>query len=241
MDLNSNSWNIHLKNISKLGVKARQRKIKKDLLDGEKILKNKLKSKEFTLILARLCGYIMGDGSIIHGKERNRNAIHYDIRFYPDDLDMAKIYIDSFEKIYSKRPSLKELKNHFRVSVSSRLAVEHLNSISRFGTMDWKVPFGLLIDDEHVCEFLRAFFDCEAYVGKNKIDVQSVNKEGLESVAKLLEILGINTRFYSYERKQKNWNTNYILVISRKENIIKYANLIGFNHSAKSDKLAGIA
>ena len=101
MDLNSNSWNIHLKNISKLGVKARQRKIKKDLLDGEKILKNKLKSKEFTLILARLCGYIMGDGSIIHGKERNRNAIHYDIRFYPDDLDMAKIYIDSFEKIYS--------------------------------------------------------------------------------------------------------------------------------------------
>jgi len=31
-------------------------------------------------------------------------------------------------------------------------------------------------------EWLRAYFDCEGYVGKNVIHIQSVNKKGIEKI-----------------------------------------------------------
>jgi len=196
------------------------------------------------LVLSRLCGFLAGDGSLIIGEEKNRKAMRYSVRFYPDTLELANLFVDSFEKVYGKVPRVKKLKNYFRVSITSKVAALHLKDIASFGTMNWNIPSFILDSGEHIVEFVRAFYDCEGYVGKNRIDVQSVNKEGLLSVKNLLNELRIDSKFYTYERKNPNWNTNYILVISRKENIINFARLIGFNHSVKRmklNKIAGVA
>ena len=196
------------------------------------------------LILSRLCGFLAGDGSLIIRKEKSREAMRYNVRFYPDDLELVDLFVDSFEKVYSKIPHVKKLKNHFRVSITSKVATLHLDDVASFGTMDWDVPGFVLNSKEYVVEFVRAFYDCEGYVGKNRVDVQSVNKEGLLQIKKLLSELEIDSNFYTYERKNPNWNTNYILVISGKENIINFARFIGFNHSVKRvklNKIAGVA
>ena len=196
------------------------------------------------LVLSRLCGFLAGDGSLIIGEEKNRKAMRYSVRFYPDTLELANLFVDSFEKVYGKVPRVKKLKNYFRVSITSKVAALHLKDIASFGTMNWNIPSFILDSGEHIVEFVRAFYDCEGYVGKNRIDVQSVNKSGIEEIKFLLASLGVSSNLYMYVRKNENWNTNYILVISEKENIIKFARLIGFNHPVKRMKIntyAGIA
>ena len=128
--------------------------------------------------------------------------------------------------------------------VSSKLACDHLLTVSTFDTYTWKVPDFVFSDLHYISEFLRAIFDCEAHVGKNNIQFQSVNQNGINQLRELLASFEIESRIYRYKRKNIKWGINYILVIGRKENIKKYANCIGFNHSrkmAKLDILAGVA
>ncbi len=194
--------------------------------------------------LARLCGFLAGDGSLIVGKEKSRNAMRYIISFYPDVLELAQLYVDTFSQIYSKVPTIREEINHFSVNINSKVVASHLKELSTFGTLNWEIPKFIFESRECKIEFIRAFYDCEGYVGKNRIDVQSVNKSGIEEIKFLLASLGVSSNLYMYVRKNENWNTNYILVISEKENIIKFARLIGFNHPVKRMKIntyAGIA
>jgi intein/homing endonuclease len=75
------------------------------------------------------------------------------------------------------------------------------------------------------------------YVGKTEIRVQSVNKKGLLELQKILLQFQIKSNFYSYERKQKNWKTNYHLAIMRRGSRVKFLKYIGFNHIKKLQKL----
>lgn len=87
-------------------------------------------------------------------------------------------------------------------------------------------------------EWLRAYFDCEGYVGKNVIHIQSVNKKGIEKIHELLKEFNIESKIYKYQRKNKNWNTNYLLYILKKESRLNYLKEIGFNHLIKFQKLS---
>lgn len=231
----------HLKNISPLGVRARNRMRQIEEKKQKEKLFLKLKKDKNKVILSRLCGFIAGDGTLsIRNDGKN---MHYDLRFYPDDLYLAKIFVDTFFKLYDKYPRIKKTGNFYTVDVCSKLACNHLKSVSSFGTLSWIIPSNLFISNKSKIEFIRAFFDCEAYVSKSKnvIQVQSVNKSGLYSLMNLLEEFGIICKMYTYERKNKNWNTNYLLTILGKENVIKFARLIGFNHSIKQTKLLKLA
>jgi len=84
---------------------------------------------------------------------------------------------------------------------------------------------------------MRAFFDSEGSVGKKSIQIQSVNERGIKQVQKLLKNLGINSKVYSYERKEKNWSINYILCINRKEDRFKFIKLINSNDPNKKEKM----
>ena len=74
-------------------------------------------------------------------------------------------------------------------------------------------------------------------MGKKCIQIQSVNEKGLLSMQKLLGEFDIKSNFYTYQRKNKNWNTNYLLFILRKESIYKFFKNIGFNHPVKQEKI----
>lgn len=180
-------------------------------------------------LLARLIAYIQGDGSLL--KE------HADIMFYPDHRDVAKLFVITFEQLYGRTPRIHPLENHFRVRLKHKAAGKELISLTAFNGLEWHLPSQILSTIDTKREWLRAFFDCEAYVGPRTIVVNSVNETGLREVKQLLSEFGIASRFYVYHRKQKNWNTNYILVIGKKNDRQTFLKRIGFNHPTKQRKL----
>jgi len=196
------------------------------------------KTRKYKNYKARILGFLAGDGNIDIRHEKNRvNAKHHDISFYPDHNSMISPFMESFIYLYLKEPTVKKRKNYFSVRVSSKPACIDLISTVSFGIHKWEVPFNFLDTKESRIEWVRAFFDCEASVSKYQIQVQSVNENGLEQVKNLLNELGIESRIYKYERKNKNWNTNYILCIKRKVIRQRFLNRIGFNHELKHRKL----
>ncbi len=112
--------------------------------------------------------------------------------------------------------------------------------IAEFGSLNWQFPNQFKSREEKI-EWIRAIFDCESYVGPKNIQLQSVSEKGINSIKELLEEFGVNSKIYRYKRKKKKQNTNYLLFISRKENIRKYLKLIGFNHPKKLKKLKILA
>ena len=207
------------------------------------MLRYKLEKKNglyYLKLRARLCGYLAGDGAIASRPNTSVNSIRYDIKFAPDNLNMAESFNEAFYKLYGRKFNIIKCRtgNNYQLNGSHKVAYFDLTRIAKFGVHNWRVPFDFLKTDPMKVEWLRAFFDCEAYVGKNKIQLQSVNKAGIYDIKFLLDGLGIEvSKIYDYRRKQKNWNINYLLEIRRKTSLKKYLNLIGFNHSYKRYKL----
>ena len=197
-------------------------------------------SKKYPYLKARVIGYLMGDGSVTlrHQKEGSN---HHTICFYPDDEQMLKSFLYAFKKIYSLVPKIQKVPGHFRVRVGSKAAMIDLLKLGSFRSMEWRIPTQLLTSQDVKREWLRAFYDSEAYVGPQTITVQSVNENGLRQVQELLREFEIESRLYSYERKEKRWNTNYLLHIAKKADRIRFLKHIGFNHSAKHRKLEAFA
>jgi len=227
------------KNTSKKGKNA----IKERWIEYEKKLQkeiiNKKRLPDYWLHLARICGFLAGDGSVYINKG-GKNSYHYNICFFPDHISLVKTFVKSFNFLYPLTPRIKKIKKYYRLRLKSKLIYRNLTSFSNFGVLKWNIPLAILKTKELKKEWLRAFFDCEGCVGKRAIQVQSVNKKGLYSVQRLLRELDINSKMYIYQRKNKKWNINYILMILGKENIKKYIQLIGFNHSEKLKKLINL-
>ena len=215
--------------LGKIGAKAHWKQVNGPI--HEHIRKNhKTLKKE----KARLVGFIMGDGCIsVLGNIPTRQ--HHDICFYPDHESMVELFIEDFKKLYLKSPHIRNLGKYYAVRVSSKPACDDLRSFGDFSSLKWKAP--IFSSKGESIEWLKAMFDCEAHISKKDIRIQSVSKNGIDSVKQLLHSFGIDSKAYTYNRKNPNWNTNHILVISRRENIKRYQNLIGFNHKNKHLKL----
>ncbi len=233
-------------NAAKIAANARWEKYRKNKIEIEKEKVIIPEDTEENIILKyRLCGYLTGDGSLnIRSEKANPKRVHSDVRFYPDDEEMLKAFLEAFTKLYNKRPKIIQDGYFFRLHKSSKIICRDLLRFTKFGSLEWKVPT-LKINLEAKKEWLKAFFDCEAYVNEKTINLQSVNGQGLREVQRLLLEFSIESKIYEYSRKNKRWNKNYILVISKKESRLLFLNKVGFNHSKKRYKLemcfAGIA
>ena len=118
---------------------------------------------------ARLHGYLCGDGSVTRRKERANEKMHHEIRFYPDHVSMAASFIDAFHLVYGKRLRLKELTNHYLVNLNSKIIANDLLRDGSLSSMEWRVPVWVVCNQENSKEWLRAFFDSEAYVNDKEI------------------------------------------------------------------------
>ncbi len=191
---------------------------------------------------ARVHGYLCGDGSVSIRKEKRRSGDvhHADIRFYPDHESLIRTFTEAFCRIYVKKPAVRDMGKFYFLTLTSMTAAKDLLADGSMTSLGWRVPEWVVSNERNSKEWIRAFFDCEAYVGKADLRVQSVNQPGLRQVAGMLRNFGIASREYSYQRKNKNWNTNYHLVIAKREDRKAFLNLIGFNHAVKLEKLANI-
>lgn len=207
---------------------SRWRKIhQKDILF---INKNK-----FLNLKSRIFGFMAGDGNIL--LDNGSTCRHNTIRFFPDHLSMVKSFEDAMLKVYNKKPKIKKRINHFEVTLDSKPVVKDLLKYGKFGVSKWNIPPIVFNSKENEIEWLKAYFDCEAYVHPKHIRVKSVNKKGLNQVKRLLSKLGINSKIYEYQPKNINHKTNYMINIGKREDRKKYMDIIGFNHTIKFKKL----
>jgi len=205
-----------------------------DAIEKQRTVKDETVRKR---LQSRLIGYLQGDGSVGRNYDKATGRYHHNIMFYPDHIKVAELFANTFYELYGRRINIKKLENHYKVRVCHRVAYQELTSMTTFDSLGWQAPYNLLHDVNSKREWLSAMFDCESYVGPRTIVVNSVNKRGLLQVQQLLQEFGIQTRFYQYQRKQKNWNTNYILAISRISDRQTFLKRIGFNHPRKQEKL----
>lgn len=215
----------------KIGALNRWKKVFEE--KSKQIAKNSL---EHPHLKARILGYLMGDGPVTINKEKN-GELHYGVSFYPDDEAMLKSYLDAFKIVYGITPKIRTEINHFRARIDSKPITLDLLSYGSFKSLEWQIPRAILNSKLASREWLRAFYDSEGYVGKRTIVIQSVNYGGLAQVKELLQSYNIDSKFYTYHRKNKNWNTNYLLCITRNSERIKFLKEIGFSHSKKQNKL----
>lgn len=189
------------------------------------------------LLKSILCGYLSGDGSLsIRREKSNPKKIHYDIGFYPDDKNMLSLFLTTFKELYRKEPKIFLEKNYYKVRITSKTACLDLIRFTKFHSLEWRIPT-FVNTTELKREWLRAFFDCEAYVDKNRITIQSVNKNGIIDIRQALQEFSIESKIYQYKRRQKNWNTNYLLIIMKINSRINFLNKVGFNNLKKQIRL----
>lgn len=161
------------------------------------------------------------------------------MRFYPDNLVLAQLFNDVLKGVYGREAAIKSMGNYYALSLTSKQAVTDLLSIASFTSKGWTFPETIVTKDAKI-EWLRAYFDCDGYVGKKYIQLQSVNENGIKVIQKLLEDFGIESKIYDYTRKNKSWNINYLLNINKREMRIKFLREIGFNHPLKRKKLESL-
>lgn len=201
----------------------------------EKEKKNIKNNANAICLKAAICGFLAGDGCV---KIRKRHSFfHYEIRFYPDDLVMIQKYCYAIKYIYDKVPHVTKLKNLFQVSITFRTILEDLVEVASFGLKTWQPSAKLFLTQNAKAHWLRAFFSAEAYVGKNAIKIQTVNKKGMREVSKLLFDFGINHKRYKYIPKNLNYSPVEILMIFRKDARKLFYERIGFWHRKKTEAL----
>lgn len=185
--------------------------------------------------ISRICGFLAGDGCLVESRSS--------IRFFPDDESLIGPYVEAMKKVYNKIPSVIKKKNHYEVSITSKVMFEDLVKYCKFSTKKWNLPLEIFKSDEDIIEWIRAFFDAEAHVNMHakNIKVSSINKDGLIEVKEALIKLGIHSKIYEYSPKNERWSTNYLLIIGRKADLFKYRENIGFNHKSKLSKLYKLA
>ena len=141
-----------------------------------------------------------------------------------------------FEQLYGVTPHAKNMGNYFYVQIQNKKACIALLKLAKFGSLSWSIP-KIIRNNKKIARFwLRAYFDCDGYVCKKYIQLQSVNEKGLREIAKLLKSWNIETKIYKYERSNKKWNTNYLLNINKRHHCFKFLNSIGFNHELKLNR-----
>ena len=219
--------NEFYKRISKIGLQKRWEKVHslvrlKDNLSIEKV---------------GIHAYLCGDGWIAARQDKNKEK-HYDIKLFLDNEDLAKMVVNLFKIEFNIEPKIKFNRGCFYVQIKNKPVCLNLLSLGKYNCSNWKILDNL--NEEQKKEWIKCFFDCEAYVDVNSkiIQVKSINFKGLLSIEELLKSLGINSKVYGpYNPKNKDHSPYGMLIISKKEDLIKYKNFINFHHPKKKYKI----
>ena len=181
--------------------------------------------------LAAVHAYLCADGYVIKNPKTQKHK-YYRIGFRNTNLLLLKDFQKCFYNYFKIKPILKEGERCDKSSKEiHKKLIEEFNS---FYSWEWRMP---KLNKYLSRIWLRAFFDCEGWVFCKKhqnrhIGVDCVNKRGLNQIIKALNKLGIKT-IKKYNKKRKV----HRIFIYGKENLKKFAKLIGFLHLEKAERL----
>ena len=188
-----------------------------------------------TCAKARIIARLIGDGSIYPDK--------YTIKYEVKDLESLSSFSMDFMETYGL-----DVKRGHNLSgitgkpipfvrVRSKRAYQDLMFYGSYNSHNWKVPDAIIeANVEAKREFLRALFDDEGTVHSKKriVRLYSINLLGIMQIQSIIQKLGLGSKIYGGFGCKRNV---YGLVISGKENLKRFANVIGFGLKRKSDKL----
>ena len=180
--------------------------------------------------------YLSSDGWV--GKSIDKDGkISYCIAFYPDVMELAEDFVNSFERLYCLTPKIKKVDAYYHVRLKNKVIYTYLQKHGSYDSLEWKVPEKLILNRKMKILWLRCFIDSDGHVSKEGLlQIQSVNKKGILKIKKLLGELGVNTTLTIYERKEKNWNINYILTVNKTE-MFKMRRMFNMLHPLKRERL----
>lgn len=180
--------------------------------------------------LAAIHGYLCADGYVIRNPE-NQNHKYYVIGFRNQNGILLKDFRERFERVFNKKPIIRK---DGRCVVNSKNIYLYLAGKWSFYSNEWELPY---IFGQNLKSWLKAFFDCEAWVEaegrKNRrVAMDSINKIGIFQVQEALKLFGIKSQV----KINRNRDT-FRLQIFGKQNIEKFAKNINFLHPDKNGKL----
>jgi hypothetical protein len=127
-----------------------------------------------SLALARILGWLSGDGYVRIRPEKGKQGSHYEIGFFPDNRDLANLFCAEFEKEFRVKPHVYDpvsARECFRVRIADVKASQFLLSTASFGHHAWRLPSSY--DSQEYTEWIRAFLDCEAHVSVTARSIQA--------------------------------------------------------------------
>lgn len=191
--------------------------------------------------MIKLHAYVSSDGMIdkwkckeLHGKKlRIRKLLR--VRFYNQEERLINDFIDSVKKIYPSK-SVKYYPKRGEIEIRSQVVSKDLLKLGDVSSRNWEFPKKLNKVQKRI--WINAFASCDGTVyNKNYnryVAIDSINLKGLKQISGILNEFKISNSIYDVKYKE---NISYRLRIYRKENLIKFNNLIGFNHPKKQKRL----
>lgn len=141
--------------------------------------------------LAKLAGYLVGDGHI--------SRVKHHFALTTGDIEQAQAFIELVDVLFGLNHRLVKHENRWRVFVYSETAsdflTEGLGLTHGPSAREKRIPDAVLRSPEPVVRaFLRAYFDCDGYAGKQGVILSTTSDALAEQVQLLLLNYGILTR-----------------------------------------------
>jgi hypothetical protein len=175
----------------------------------------------------RIHAHVCGDGHLYveKGERGRRYVVEYTNKC---SMLIDEFVLDSMTE-FNASPTILRHRGAFIARFKSRKAFNRLKNLGAGNSREWRAPMQMFnVGDpqgtiELIGNWLRAFFDDEAYVdlSTRRVAITSVNSLGLSDVRKMLTYLGIECKIYTI-----SGGYAYRLVVSGRRNLKKLFNII---------------
>jgi intein/homing endonuclease len=200
---------------------------------------------------AELVGALTGDKGVFKKTHRYGYYNGYDLSRYHryqiwiclgKDKDWGSHISDLIFQGYGLRGSVCYDRNEWRFHSSSTRVFKELSSYydPSWNARKWRINTELLGSSGEVRRrFARGYFDADGYPYFSKsrkkvlVQINSVNKNGLNGMRHLLLSLGYRPGLYRRYKKRDVWE----VTIQRKSEVIRFSREIGFSIRRKQQKL----
>ena len=191
-------------------------------------------------LLAKIHGYVCSDGGIyswkckdIHGKKiRVRRRLR--TKFFNKEPALINDFMNAIKLAFPKVKSIKYYPKRIEVEIRNHTLSNEILKLGKVWSHNWEFPRAMSLKQKKL--WIRAFSDSEGTVNNYNYDrfvaLDSINLKGLKRISNELKKLGISNKLYEF----KKFNRSRIK-IHGKGNLIKFRNIIGFEHPSKQVKL----
>jgi len=180
---------------------------------------------------------------IAEGHEQKVTQGNYRIMFTNNNEDLLESFRDLTKELFDLE--VKEMGEDTLYTNSKALEefLEHNGYSTGNTSFDKKIPdFIVSASEETVSIFLQKYFDCEANVTDQQLDLMTASEEVAESILYMLLRFGIVARHnvkskYASNTEEQKVRDYHQLTVSGEDNLRKFKDKIGFSIQKKSSAL----